>query len=140
MDDPSFQQQAVIWGQVYEILVKRGVLGCLAERELIRLDTPHLRPWRHTKLLQVYQAVIRQLDIVDETVRSQTLTALQHLAAVAYGLGYTAMREYLKHLAQPLENARLSVRALWCPLTLPGPSVFEAERDQACRPEGSGIW
>ena len=132
MDDLSFQQQAVIWGQAYEILVKRGVLGCLAERELIRLDTPHLMPWRHTKLLQVYQAVIRQLDIVDETVRKQTLTALQHLAAVSYGLGYTAMREYLKHLNQPLEHAALTVRALWCPLTLPGPRVFEADRNQAC--------
>lgn len=25
--EPSFQQQAVLWGQAYEILVKRGVLA-----------------------------------------------------------------------------------------------------------------
>ena len=28
----TFQQQAVLWGQAYEVLVKRGVLGCLIEQ------------------------------------------------------------------------------------------------------------
>ena len=31
----SFQQQAVRWGQAYEVLVKRGVLACLIEQGLI---------------------------------------------------------------------------------------------------------
>lgn len=132
MDELTFQQQAVIWGQAYEIFVKRGVLGCLADNELIQLDDSHLRPWRDTKVSHVQRAVIRELDIIDETVKEQTHSALQHMSAVAYGLGYTAMREYLKRLAQPLENKALSVRALWCPLTLPGPADFAAEREKAC--------
>ena len=132
MDELTFQQQAVIWGQAYEIFVKRGVLGCLADYELIQLDDPHLRPWRDTKVSHVQRAIVRELDIIDETVKEQTHSALQHMSAVAYGLGYTAMREYLKRLTQPLENKALSVRALWCPLTLPGPADYEAERDKAC--------
>jgi len=132
MDELTFQQQAVIWGQAYEIFVKRGVLGCLADYELIQLDDPHLRPWRDTKVSHVQRALVRELDIIDETVKEQTHSALQPMSAVAYGLGYTAMREYLKRLTQPLENKALSVRALWCPLTLPGPADYEAERDKAC--------
>lgn len=132
MDELSFQQQSVIWGQDYEIFVKRGVLGCLADYELIQLDAPHLKPWRDTKTSHVHRAVIRELDIIDETVKEQTHSALKHMSVVAYGLGYTAMREYLKRLVQPLENKTLSVRALWCPLTLPGPADYEAERDKAC--------
>ena len=132
MEELTFQQQAVVWGQAYEVFVKRGVLGCLADRELISLDAPHLKPWRETKTLQVHRTVVRELAIIDETVREQTLSALQHLSTVAYGLGYTAMREYLKRLTQSLENKALTVRALWCPLTLPGCKNFEAERAQIC--------
>lgn len=132
MDELTFQQQAVIWGQAYEIFVKRGVLGCLADNELIQLDAPHLQPWRDTKVSHVHRAVVHELDIIDETVKEQTHSALQHMSAVAYGLGYTAMREYLMRLTLPLENKALTVRALWCPLTLPGPSDFEAEREKAC--------
>lgn len=132
MDEQTFQQQAVIWGQAYEIFVKRGVLGCLADYELIQLDDPHLQPWRDTKTSKVHSTVINELGIIDETVKEQTRSALQHMSAVAYGLGYTAMREYLKRLTQPLENKALAVQALWCPLTLPGPANFEVERDKAC--------
>lgn len=132
MEALSFQEQAVIWGQAYEIFVKRGVLGCLADRALIRKDEPQLKPWFGTKTLQVHRAVVQELGIIDETVKDHTLAALQHLSAVAYGLGYTAMREYLKQLALPIENGALSVRALWCPLSLPGARDFEAERNQAC--------
>lgn len=132
MEELTFQQQAVIWGQAYEIFVKRGVLGCLADYELIQLDAPHLQLWRDTKVTHIHRAVVGELDIIDETVKEQTHSALKHMSTVAYGLGYTAMREYLKRLTQPLENKALSVRALWCPLTLPGPANFEVEREKAC--------
>lgn len=132
MSEMSFQQQAVVWGQAYEVFVKRGVLGCLADRGLIALDHPNLKAWRETKTLAVHRKVIDELEIIDETVREQTHSALHHLSTVAYGLGYTAMREYLRRLTQPLENKSLKVRALWCPLTLPGSHDFEAEKSQAC--------
>src|SRR5574343_1626125 len=132
MRELTFQEQSVIWGQTFEILVKRGVLGCLADWELIDFDSAHLKPWRTTKLLKIHTAVIQELQVVDETVKEQLHSALRHLSTTAYGLGYTAMREYLKKLELPIKNGDLKVRALWCPLSMPGGKDFEAERDQVC--------
>ncbi len=133
MKEPTFQQQAVIWGHAFEILVKRGVLGCLADWKLIDLESEHLRGWRTTKLSAIHKAVIGELEVIDETVKEQLHAALQHLSVVAYGLGYTAMREYLRKLEQPLGIETLKVRALWCPLTMPGSKDFDAEREGICR-------
>lgn len=132
MEELTFQQQSVIWGQAFEILVKRGVLGCLAEKGFIDLNDKHLTPWRTVKVSSVYGAVVRELQVIDETVKDQLDSALKHLASVAYGLGYTAMREYLRKLDTPLGNGDLKVRALWCPLSLPGGKDFETERAQIC--------
>ena len=38
----SFQQQAALWGQLYEILVKRGVLARLVEQRLITIEDPRI--------------------------------------------------------------------------------------------------
>jgi hypothetical protein len=122
MSELSFQQQAVIWGQAYEVLVKRGVLACLIERKLLKPDHPGLAGWRDTRLLQVSAAVLRELDLLDETARDVVKAAIEHLALTAYGVGYTAMREYLKPLSKRLEAGNLKLRAIWCPLTLPGSS------------------
>lgn len=132
MDGLTFQEQSVVWGQAFEILVKRGVLGCLADWKLIDLESEHLSPWRNTKVSAIHRAVIRELQIIDETLKEQLHSALQHMAAVSYGLGYTAMREYLRKLDRPLGNGDLSVRALWCPLSMPGGNDFEAERELLC--------
>lgn len=132
MEELTFQQQAVIWGQAYEIFVKRGVLGCLTDHGLVSLDDPHLKPWRETRTSEVYKAVVRALQVVDETLKEHIHAALQHLATVTYGLGYTAMREYLRKLRQPLANQALTRRALWCPLTLPSQKDFDAERERSC--------
>ena len=44
----------------------------------------------------------------------------------AYGVGYTSTRAYLKQVKSHFKNpADLKVRALWCPLTLPGESTLE---------------
>ena len=131
MSELSFQQQAVLWGQAYEILVKRGVLACLADKGLVDMASPALLPWRKTRLTTIYGAMVQHLGILDETVVEHVRSTAQHMAVVAYGLGYTAMREYLRRLERPLQLKNLSVRALWCPLTLPGPRDEEAEREVA---------
>lgn len=133
MSEISFQQQAVIWGQAYEILVKRGVLACLIEHKLLKPDHPGLAPWRETRLLCVSSAVIRELDLLDETSRDVVQAAIEHLSLTAYGLGYTAMREYLKPLTKRLENESLKLRAIWCPLSLPGSSGASEEAKLANR-------
>lgn len=49
MSELSFQQQAVVWGQAYEVLVKRGVLACLVERKLLPPTHPRLAAWNETR-------------------------------------------------------------------------------------------
>jgi hypothetical protein len=128
----SFQQQAVLWGQAYEVLVKRGVLACLIEQGLIQRDRPGLKRWSDTKLLEVSRHLTRELDIVDPAGREVVNAAVRHLALTAYGVGYTAMRAYLKQVKSHFKSPDdLKVRALWCPLTLPGESTLE----QAARAE-----
>ena len=112
IDDLSFQQEAVVWGQAYEIFVKRGVLGCLADQRLIDVGSPALKLWRETKTSTVYSTVVREIGIVDETVKEHVLAALQNMSSVAYGLGHTAMREYLKKLRQPLGRRSSSIGLL----------------------------
>jgi hypothetical protein len=123
----SFQQQAVVWGQAYEVLVKRGVLACLIERGLIPASHPHLAPWRENRLVSVSSSITRELDLLDESSRDVVKAAVEHMALTAYGLGYTVMREYLKPLSKRLETGTLKLRALWCPLSLPGSSSASEE-------------
>ncbi len=120
MSELPFQKQAELWGQAYEVLVKRGVLACLVERKLLAIDHPLLQPWKDARLLDVSKALNLKLGILDETVRDQVKAAVEHMALTAYGVGYTATREYLKFVGKPLINGRLRLRALWCPLVLPG--------------------
>lgn len=133
MSELTFQEQAALWGQAFEVLIKRGVLGCLVDQGLISYERPELAEWKQFKLSHVYGALIRHLDILDETVIEQARAGAQHMAAVAYGLGYTAMREYLKRIERQLQRKTLQVRALWCPLTLPGPRDVGTELAAAQR-------
>ena len=133
MSEIPFQQQAVVWGQAYEILVKRGVLACLVERKLLPPNHPRLIAWNETRLLSVSSSISRELDLLDESSREVVKSAVEHLALTAYGLGYTAMREYLKPLSRRLENGSLKLRALWCPLSLPGSSSASEEARLANR-------
>ena len=119
MSELPFQKQAELWGQAYEVLVKRGVLAHLVESKLLDPEHPQLVAWKQHQLLDVPKALNRSLEIIDETLRDRVKAAVEHMALTAYGVGYTAMREYLKNLPKAA-RMRLKVRALWCPLLLPG--------------------
>lgn len=127
MSELPFQKQAEIWGQAYEVLVKRGVLACLVEHQLLAPEHPQLAPWKQHQLLDVSKALNRRLDIIDETLRHRVKAAVEHMALTAYGVGYTAMREYLKNLPKAA-RMKLQLRALWCPLMLPGDNQAVEER------------
>jgi hypothetical protein len=121
MEEMSFHAQAVLWGQTYEVLVKRGVLACLVEQGLILKDRPALQPWRDTRLLAIATHVSRKLDLLDEAARDVVKAGVRHMALTAYGVGYTATRAYLNAVRKKLHGGtELAVRALWCPLMLPG--------------------
>ena len=133
MSELPFQKQAELWGQAYEVLVKRGVLACLIEGKLLDPEHALLAPWREHRLLDVSKALNQQLDILDETVRDRVKAAIEHMALTAYGVGYTATREYLNSIGKPLHNGKLKLHALWCPLVLPGDSKDPTERMEADR-------
>jgi hypothetical protein len=127
MSELPFQKQAELWGQAYEVLVKRGVLAHLVESKLLDPEHPQLLPWKQNQLLDVSKALNRGLDIIDETVRDRVKAAVEHMALTAYGVGYTAMREYLKNLPKAA-RMRLKLRALWCPMLLPGDKEAPEDR------------
>lgn len=130
MSKLPFPTQAEYWGQAFEVLVKRGALACLVDQKLVSYDDKRLVPWRKTKLARVLGALIGSLDIIDEAAREVVKSAFEHLALTAYGLGYTATREYLKPHQRFIAVGRLSVKGLYCPLTLPG-EHSNTEEDRA---------
>ena len=125
MSELPFQKQAELWGQAYEVLVKRGVLSCLVEWKLLDSQHPQLTPWRDTQLLEISKRLSNRLGLIDETIRDQVKAAVEHMAVTAFGVGYTAMREYLRTIGKPLASGTLKLRAFWCPLQLPGESTRE---------------
>lgn len=127
MTELTFHQQAVLWGQAYEVLVKRGVLACLIEQGLIERNRHGLERWRELKLLDVSRNLTKELNILDEAARDIIKAGVSHLALTAYGVGYTATREYLKAVRKNFAKNpdALKVKAMWCPLMLPGESTLE---------------
>jgi hypothetical protein len=119
MSELPFQKQAELWGQAYEVLVKRGVLAHLVESKLLAPDHPQLLAWKQSQLLDVSKALNRGLGMIDESLRDRVKAAVEHMALTAYGVGYTAMREYLRNLPKAA-RMKVKLRALWCPLLLPG--------------------
>ncbi|MDF6842484.1 hypothetical protein NLR04_24910, partial [Escherichia coli] len=100
MSELPFQKQAELWGQAYEVLVKRGVLACLVEWKLLTPEHPTLAEWRDQRLLEVSKTLSQKLGILDETVRDQIKAAIEHMALTAFGVGYTATREYLRAIGK----------------------------------------
>ncbi|MEO9160936.1 MAG: helicase, partial [Casimicrobiaceae bacterium] len=128
----EFQRQAVLWGQSFEVAVKRGVIACLLDWKLIDDKHPALADWQGLRVSTIYHALELGMDAVDEESRARVLEAAKHLVSLGYGLGFTAMREYLRHHESALTRKRLEVRGLWCPLTLPGEAGDrEARQEQA---------
>jgi hypothetical protein len=131
----TFHEQAVLWGQAYEVLVKRGAVACLIEHGLVMSDRPGLAPWRQDKLLEVSKALSRELGLLDERERDVVKAAVQHMALTAFGVGYTATRAYVQSVRArtPKNPDSWKVKALWCPLLLPGGSTADEEARTATR-------
>lgn len=96
VEELSFQQQAVLWGQAYEVLVKRGVLACLLEKGLIQRDHPQLKAWAGFRLLEIRKRLVHELGILDENGVRVIDAAVEHLALTAYGVGYPCLRGRLQ--------------------------------------------
>ena len=67
--EPSFLEQASIWGRVFEIAVQRGVLAKLMHQGLLQEESPVLEPWRSAKVADVNTQLVRRLNLTDTNAR-----------------------------------------------------------------------
>lgn len=111
-----FLEQASIWGQVFEIAVKRGVLQNLIHQKLLADNHPVLQPWEDVKNGDIYNQLEKTMKLTDVNTQEWVKTMVRHLLVLGYGLGWTATRECLKQI--PIRQPNLT--AIWCPLLLPG--------------------
>lgn len=120
----DFLLQASTWGRVFELAVQRGVIACLIDQELLAPSHQSLTGWRGYKVSDISKGVIRALDITDPNTKEWIDSRIRHLLVFGYGLGWSTIRECLKHNApkQPV------LEAFWCPLTLPGTIQADDER------------
>ncbi|MEQ8467884.1 helicase-related protein [Coleofasciculus sp. E1-EBD-02] len=126
----SFLEQASIWGQVFEIAVKRGVLQKLIHQGLLPNDHSVLQPWQAIKNANIYSELVRTLKLTDTNAQEWAKTMVRHLLVLGYGLGWTTMREYLKN--SPVRKTKLE--AIWCPLTLLGQQrQYDEETEQTAQ-------
>lgn len=110
-------QQYSLWGQAFEIAVKRGVLTALLASRIGNLDKLDLKAWKAIDTADVYEALAVALQEVDPNLRARTRETARHIFELGMGLGQTALREYLQRLEYDPEDYCL--KALWCPLQLP---------------------
>ncbi|MDA0212080.1 MULTISPECIES: helicase-related protein [Desertifilum] len=123
---PSFLEQASLWGQAFEVAVKRGVLAYLIDRHLLPKSHPVLAPWYREKNINIYRELLRGFQISDPNAQDWLETMVSHLLVLGYGLGWTAMRACLQGC--PIRQPTLE--AIWCPLLLPGQ---QKQRDEERR-------
>ena len=115
MDSPAMR--AALFGDVFEIAVKRGVLGYLCKSAIVAQAESELVPWREARVSELSTHLIQQLGVTDDNELRQVRSVCEHLLLSGYGLGWTCIREYLLRL--PGASKRdWTVIAMWCPLTM----------------------
>lgn len=129
-------KRAQIWGQVFEIAVKRGVLAYLFQTQQLQPTHPQLSDWQNFKISQLKKQIFQALKqtkfpIHDLYLQEWIAEYFRHLLVLGYGLGWTTMRECLQK-SQPSRGMELE--AIWCPLTIPGtPDPTESEREKTAK-------
>ncbi|MBD2439089.1 helicase-related protein [Nostoc sp. FACHB-110] len=123
----SFLEQASIWGQVFEIAVKRGVLQQLIHQNLLLQDNKVFQLWQSHKNKDISQQLVKAFKLTDANTKEWVETMLRHLLVLGYGLGWTAMRECLNHS----QIRKPKLKAIWCPLTFPGQQMQRDEEKEA---------
>ena len=106
------------------------MLQKLIHQELLNSEHPVLKPWQSIKNGDIYNQLVKSFNLTDPNAKEWVGTMVRHLLVLGYGLGWTAIREYLKQ--NPSHKAELV--AIWCPLVLPGEQIqFDAEKETTAR-------
>lgn len=120
-ESPGTNQIASLLGDIFEVLVKRGVIGALLDQGLLSSTSPihpELQPWEAMRYSNLADHLVGELEVVDPTYERLIRELIDHLAIQAYGLGWTTLRTYLKtHRCG--KGSGFQVIAWWCPLGLP---------------------
>lgn len=123
-------QQTVLWGQLFEIAVKRGILAELQRQNLVEATHPSLADWSGVTVSKLYQAMRHELEATDDNYIAQIKLAVAHVLELGYGLGLTCIREHLKRVNKRTK-CRISLKALWCPLSMPNLNRDRGDEAQA---------
>ena len=127
---PTPLERASLWGQLFEIAVKRGVLISLLASTVTRPERLDLGDWTSRDAGDVYGSMERELRDVDMNARAHARETARHLFTLGMGLGQTTMREYLRSIQGNGDLEDYRIHALWCPLQLP-----QVDRDRAVMTE-----
>jgi hypothetical protein len=109
------QARTVLWGDLFEVAVKRGCLASLRERALLPKGWSSLRAWRSTTVGDLHKHLVAQTGAVDPRERAALASSLDHLLLVGWGLGWTVAREYLRRFG----GERVETVGLHCTPDLP---------------------
>lgn len=116
---------ASLWGQVFEIAVKRGILIAVLGSTLKKTDNLGLENWEKLSVIHVYKALEDACKEIDQNKRLQTRETARHFFVLGMGLGQTILREYLKRISKKIETKDYSIQVLWSPLQLPDSNTEE---------------
>src|SRR6266566_6225228 len=130
LDDAA---RAALWGDLFEVAVKRGCLGYLNHVGLLQ-SVRTRQHWADLAVNDLHLHMTNQSGAVDPGYRGRQASSLDHLLLVGWGLGWTTMREYLRRLG-PRD---VQVRGMFCPLDLKDRRIGAPQPDPAERLEE--IW
>lgn len=138
--------EASVWGEVYEIVTKRGSLMALADAGLLSGSHPLVAQWSSKQLVDVLIRVKELLygDILNAKIYQNIENYFLHLSKVAFGQGYTNTREFLRKIkpktsARKQANPSWSLSGLWCPLTMPSDETCAWITDYTTQEEAEEI-
>jgi hypothetical protein len=106
--------RAALWGDLFEVAVKRGCLGYLKHAGLFPTTSATQQPWDAATVNDLHRHLLIQSGVIDPAYRERQTSTLDHMLWVGWGLGWTTMREYLRRL-RPKD---IEVRSVFCPLDL----------------------
>ncbi|CAK0765045.1 Helicase [Gammaproteobacteria bacterium] len=116
---------ASLWGQVFEIAVKRGILTAVLGSGLKKTNNLGLERWEELSVIHVYKALEDACKETDQNKRLQTRETARHLFVLGMGLGQTILREYLNRISKKIEIKDYAIQFLWSPLQLPDSNTEE---------------
>ena len=121
--------EAKVWGEVYEIAVKRGSIMALLDAKLLSASHPVVAEWNSKQIADVFQEMKEALysDVINAAIHENIESYFQQLIKTGFGHGYTNTREFLRKIKPKgiarakTANARpnWSLSGIWCPLTMP---------------------